>query len=280
MIIPALLIHILGRFIPAWIFKGSDDKPQISWVQVFSKLSGSITSLFVALVLICIITLTTQEKYLLNEHAIYGIVSSPIVKELGFLDGDKIISIQGQPVEKFSDILPYIILNDANTVNVKVQRGETEITIPINTAAKKKLIENSSEEHFFPKQPPVSDTNTTLNELIYSLARRNLSDAIQNYGFMVKQVKQMIVPTIPGFQYVTISKITNLKSALFGLSMTLVFVGLICMLPLPGLDMGNALIALIEKLRNRKFNLRIIKTIRIICLSLITIVALVILYLN
>ena len=76
-------------------------------------------------------------------------------------------------------------------------------------------------------------------------------------------------PSQPKHGYGGIAAITTVKGMFNALAFSLVLMGIINMLPLPGLDLGNAVIAVIERTRKRKFNSKAMKIIRISCISLI-----------
>ncbi|HBZ35128.1 MAG TPA: RIP metalloprotease RseP, partial [Rikenellaceae bacterium] len=92
---------------------------------------GGVFFNFILAILIYSATLFTWgEEYLKNEDAIYGVQCNELAREIGFKNGDKIISVDGQPVEKFQDIQIDIARNQAGSV--KVLRDGAEVTININ----------------------------------------------------------------------------------------------------------------------------------------------------
>jgi|WetSurMetagenome_2_1015567.scaffolds.fasta_scaffold82270_2 membrane-associated protease RseP (regulator of RpoE activity) len=278
MIIPALVIFILGRFIPIWVFKfnQTEQNSQLSWKYVLTKMSGSLASFLIAFIIICILTLACHERYLLNKNAIYGIKCSQIAKEAGFRDGDKIISINNQQVERFSDILKKIIL-EGGPVSVKVQRRENEDTIMISNKDKLDIMRSKSDDYFVPRTQPDSIINDKYEQLTYIEARSGLKSACNIYGLMFKQINILFSPRYREYEniggFIIISP-KDLKSISIMLAMCLILIGLINLLPLPGLDLGNTVIALFEKIRGNRFNKRlmaILKTVCIVALILIII---------
>ncbi len=55
--------------------------------------------------ILTIVGLSTKERYLLNENVIYGLNFSQPAKDLGFKNGDKIVSINDKEIVEFNEIL-------------------------------------------------------------------------------------------------------------------------------------------------------------------------------
>ena len=276
MIILAILIHIFGRLIPTWLLneklKGLIE--QYNWKVEFFKISGTITSLTLAFVIITFTTLTGHQKYLLNENAIYGINCSPLAKEIGFLDGDKVISINNQRIERFSDILEKIII-EPGLVNVNIRRGAHDTTINVSDKDKLKIIQSKTSSHFLPRVLPDSIFDNKPEPLTYTEYKNGLKEVFSTYGNSLRMVYKIFTPKTSKSNdiigYVAIKRVTNIKGLFFLLAINLIFVGLINMLPIPGLDVGNTIIGLIEVRHKKRFNKRIISIIKITCITLIII---------
>ena len=282
MIIPALIIFILGRLIPIWIFKDNELElnSHPSWRYVLTKMSGSASSFLFAFIIVIILTLTGHEKYLLNKNAIYGIKCSQIANDVGFRDGDKIISINNQQVERFSDIIQKIVLEEG-TVRVIVQRGENVDTIKISNKDKLDIMRLKTNDFFVPKTQPDSISNTTYKQLFFTESKLGLKRAFSTYGLMIKQINIIFSPrhhdleNIGGF--ITISP-KVLKSLSMILAMCLILIGLINLLPLPGLDLGNAIIALSEKIRGKRFNKRTMTILKAVCIAVMILIIIAIIW--
>jgi len=281
MIIPALAIFILGRLVPVWIFKENqlDFNSQPVWRYVLTKLSGSLTSFLLAFIIIIILTLSGHEKYLLNKNAIYGIKCSQLALDQGFKDGDKIISIQNKEVERFSDIVKMIVL-EYEPVYIKIYRDENEDTLMITNKDKLEIMRLTKEEYIVPKTKPDSALGTRYEQLKFNESRLGLKRAFNTYGLMIKQINILFSPRHKQFENIggfIIIFPRDLKSISMILAMCLTLIGIINLLPLPGLDLGNAIIALSEKIRGRTFNKRVMKIIKTIFIVLVLIIFLLIL---
>ena len=280
MIIIAILIYLVGHFfIPRLILKSKlkDIRKQLSWRNVFIEMTGSIFSFFIALLIITIVTLSSHERYLLNDNAIYGIQCESLAKEIGFKDGDKIISINNKKIDKFSDIILQIVL-EPNTA-VKVLRGTDELVIDISDGQKMEIMKSESSLSFFnPRLHPDTTESAEIETLIYNESRKNLKDAIETFRTSLKMTISLFLPDQSVYEsvggFVTISNVSSLKGMFFSLALTCIFLGFINFFPIPGLDLGNAMIANIEKLRNRKFKESIIRVIKIASVGLFVLIIL------
>lgn len=282
MIIIALIFHKLGHYIPLWISKEKfkDLRAKFEWRLYFFEMNGVIMNFILAFLIILTITLTSKEKYLLNKNAIFGIECSDIAKEIGFENGDKIISVNHKEVDRFSDILQTIIL-ESGDVEVELQRGEMQKTIIVKNTSKVYIIKSHS-ELFLPKLRPDSINDLSLNYLKFDERKKGINDAFKTFSTILIMAKSYITPNQAqkDIGLIKLSGVKDLKGYLFLLSLSSIFIGLINLIPLPGLDAGNTLIALIEKVRKRNFNERTLRIIRIACSSMLVLIFLALIYLN
>ena len=119
MIFLAILVHVLGNLSPKWILKEKfeDSVNNYSWNSSLFKLSGLLASVMCSFILISAITLTSKDKFVENKNAIYGLEFSETMKKMGFEDGDQIVSINDQEIDRVSNIIKQIILE---TGDVKI----------------------------------------------------------------------------------------------------------------------------------------------------------------
>ncbi|HPR31183.1 MAG TPA: site-2 protease family protein, partial [Prolixibacteraceae bacterium] len=78
---------------------------------------------------------TWGEEYLPAENARFGIEASETAEEIGFRDGDFILSVDHQPVDDFYNIVPTIVLEGAESVQVRRNGIETEVLIDTDDIA-------------------------------------------------------------------------------------------------------------------------------------------------
>jgi regulator of sigma E protease len=115
-----------------WEFRA---KP--AWQRLIIMLGGVIMNVVLAIAIYVGINLHYGEEYLPTSEANkYGISVDSVGIEIGFRNGDKILSIDGKYVDNFQKIPAEIILNEAHTAQV-LRNGDTvNIVFPPGTLGK------------------------------------------------------------------------------------------------------------------------------------------------
>ncbi|MFO8023460.1 MAG: RIP metalloprotease RseP [Perlabentimonas sp.] len=94
--------------------------------QRFLIISGGVLVNFILAIGIYIMVLYTWgEEYLPTDNLEYGVACHPLAKEIGFKNGDKIVSVDGEEIESFFQIAPSIVIEGAKEVQVE-RNGEME----------------------------------------------------------------------------------------------------------------------------------------------------------
>jgi regulator of sigma E protease len=108
-----------------WEFRA---KP--SWQRLLIMLGGVLMNFLFALIIYIGVLYAWGESYLPTENARYGIEVNEVGEEIGFKDGDKILSVDNKYVENFMKIVPTIVLDDAHSVQIERdgQQMDVEIT--------------------------------------------------------------------------------------------------------------------------------------------------------
>ena len=128
-----------------WEFRA---KP--AWQRLIIMLGGVTVNFLLGVFLYSIILYVWNDNYLKNDNAIYGVSCSEFAKELGFKDGDKILAIDGLPIERFSDISKNMVLRDKSFI-VDVERPESFERIMIGNNFIKDWKNNGKEVLFSPR---------------------------------------------------------------------------------------------------------------------------------
>ena len=118
-----------------WEFRA---KP--AWQRLLIMVGGVMMNFLFAMIIYIGVLYAWGEQYLPTESVKYGIEVNEIGEEIGFQDGDKIISVGNKPVEAFMKIIPTIILDNARTV--QVNRGGEIKNIEISDSDLALLIQN------------------------------------------------------------------------------------------------------------------------------------------
>lgn len=108
-----------------WEFRS---KP--AWQRLIIMIGGVTVNIVLAVIIYIMILFTWGDTYLPVENAIHGIQCSSLAEEMGLRDGDKIISIDGQKVERFEKIANEIIIKRPEIVTVNRSGKFLEIPVP------------------------------------------------------------------------------------------------------------------------------------------------------
>lgn len=116
-----------------WEFRS---KP--AWQRLIIMLGGVTVNVILAFVIYAGILMAWGEKKIYNNSLKYGIaVEDSLIKSFGFKDGDKILSMDGNPVENFNNVIAKLIVSDSVTVE---RDGKAE-TIQLPKSLIGKLVE-------------------------------------------------------------------------------------------------------------------------------------------
>jgi len=102
-----------------WEFRS---KP--AWQRFFVMFGGVFFNFILAILIYSSTLLAWGEEYLMNKDAVYGVQCNDLAQEIGFRNGDKILSVDGTTIEKFQNIQIDIARNQAKTALV-VRDGDT-----------------------------------------------------------------------------------------------------------------------------------------------------------
>lgn len=104
-----------------------------AWQRLFIMLGGIIMNVVVAMVLYTAIFGIWGESYLPAENLKYGITADSLARSIGLKDGDNIVSVGGQKVERFEGIMKQVIFSQARTIEVSRDGQPVTVNIPDGT---------------------------------------------------------------------------------------------------------------------------------------------------
>ena len=102
-----------------------------AWQRFLVLIAGVTMNVILAFFIYCGISYSYGSQYISNEDMIYGYEFSENAEKLGFRDGDRVVSIGGEKIEKFNSILPKILLAKENC-EVEVLRDGATHTFTLN----------------------------------------------------------------------------------------------------------------------------------------------------
>jgi regulator of sigma E protease len=110
-----------------WEFRS---KP--AWQRLIVMLGGVFVNIVLGIFIFWMLTARLGESYIANSSIKYGIVPGTIGKKMGLEAGDKIIAVNGKPVDRFEDLIKPNVLLDHTVLTL--QRGDKtlDLTVPAN----------------------------------------------------------------------------------------------------------------------------------------------------
>jgi regulator of sigma E protease len=133
-----------------WEFRA---KP--AWQRLIIMVGGVVVNLLLGVFIYSMTLYTYGDKYLANSDLTDGIwCVDKLSSDLGFRSGDKILSVDGEKIERFSSILEKML--GAQQVTVERQGGLITIDIPDNFI--ERLIENEKSMLFYPRIPAIASS--------------------------------------------------------------------------------------------------------------------------
>jgi regulator of sigma E protease len=133
-----------------WEFR-SKTAPQ----RLLIMLGGIIMNVLLAIVVYIFIFAKWGETKLPNKNLTYGIACDSLALKAGFQDGDKIISINGQTIPYFDDVMKTFVLKGAKEVVVDRNGATVSLAIPDGIIG---AMVNEKKSLFEPRMPFVIDT--------------------------------------------------------------------------------------------------------------------------
>ena len=113
-----------------------------AWQRLLIMIGGVLVNFILAFIIYIAVMFTWGEQYLPTENVKYGIVCDSLANSIGLENGDKIVSLDNQKIEKFRDIVPTILLDKPQTI--QVLRNEKSIDIQIPSTFVAALLDRSS----------------------------------------------------------------------------------------------------------------------------------------
>jgi regulator of sigma E protease len=107
-----------------WEFRS---KP--AWQRLIVMLAGVTMNVILGIVIYTYILLHYQEKYLSNDAITHGIYSYELGEKVGLKTGDKIIAINGKPLQRSEDALSARVIFGSR-LTVLRDGNEVDVTIP------------------------------------------------------------------------------------------------------------------------------------------------------
>ncbi len=121
------------------------------WQRLPIIVGGVFVNFILALFIYSAVLYTWGEEYLPLQNAKYGLQFSKTLQDSGFKNGDKIISIDGQAIEKQSDVIGKILIDGKQ--NIKVARDSQQVDIQLPADFTQTILRAEEKELISIRQP-------------------------------------------------------------------------------------------------------------------------------
>ena len=136
-----------------WEFRA---KP--AWQRFLVMIAGVVMNVLMALIIYTGIRYTHGESYLANDDIKWGYEFNEAGKKLGFVDGDKIVAIDGQKIEDATEIRGKLLLTEeGRTVDIIRDGAAQSIEIPFEALLEMRR-NREFENLYMPRVPFIVDT--------------------------------------------------------------------------------------------------------------------------
>jgi regulator of sigma E protease len=105
-------------------------RSKTSWQRLLIMTGGVLFNFLLAMLIFVFVLFAWGETYLPTANVKYGIVTDSVGYAIGLRNGDKILSVDNNPVENFMQITSEIVLNDRKTIQVDRNGEFINIEIP------------------------------------------------------------------------------------------------------------------------------------------------------
>lgn len=107
-------------------------RSKTAWQRLIIMLGGVTVNFVLGIFLFGIILFTWGTEFLPNENAKYGIVVQELGASLGLEDGDKVLAVGDEKLDKFnpSSVSKGIVFDDAKTITVERNGQVIDLTVP------------------------------------------------------------------------------------------------------------------------------------------------------
>lgn len=127
-----------------------------AYQRLFIMLGGIIVNVIVAILIYIAVFSIYGEEYLPVQNAKYGVTVDSTAKSIGLQNGDKIISVGGQPVARFEKIVSALVLDEAKSI--EVDRNGTQLSLPIKEGVVHAIVTGGAKSTFvMPRMPIIVD---------------------------------------------------------------------------------------------------------------------------
>jgi len=135
-----------------------------AWQRLIIMIGGVVVNILLAIVLFIMIMWVWGEEYLPAKNLTYGVHADSLATQIGIKDGDKMVAIDGKPIDNFGTIGAELILGEAK--QIQVNRDGQNVNLPIPEGFIKKLNKNKLEGFLDVRIPTYIDSVTKTANIV------------------------------------------------------------------------------------------------------------------
>ena len=98
--------------------------------RLFIMLGGVLFNGLFAFLVYAMILFAWGESYLPTQNVKYGVICDSLALDMGMQHGDKILTVDGEMIEKFNDIAPALLYDEAKSIQVERNGAIVDIPVP------------------------------------------------------------------------------------------------------------------------------------------------------
>ena len=133
--------------------KADEFRAKPAWQRFLVMIAGVVMNVVLAVVIYCGICYTWGDTYFSNDDAKWGYNFNETGHRMGFEDGDRFVSIDGEPVDNINKIINSLIITEGDR-QVVVDRGGEQVTLQLPLAELIAMRQNKAYEDFFTLRMP------------------------------------------------------------------------------------------------------------------------------
>ncbi|MGN0007281.1 MAG: RIP metalloprotease RseP [Alistipes sp.] len=139
--------------------KPDEFRSKPAWQRFFVLIAGVTMNLLLAFVIYCGICYTYGTSYLANEDMQWGYNFNDAGKALGFADGDRIATIDGEAVDNIATIMTKLVLAESDVQVGIVRNGlPRQLTLSYDSLNTLRSDEKAYEGLYVPRMPFIIDS--------------------------------------------------------------------------------------------------------------------------
>lgn len=231
------------------------------WARMIVILAGSVMNFILPFLIFAGIFFFNGIQTPINEPVLGQVMEGEAASQAGLKMGDKIISINGEPVDSWTNFVEKVQGEDGKVLSVEFVRDNETMTTSVvpkyDEQAKRALIGVTA---------PVQTQNVGFIDSIVLAFATVINIIYQMYSALVGMITGTVAAELSG--PVGVAQMTS-QAAHLGIVPLLQFaallslnLGIINLLPIPALDGGHFVVLLVEALRGKPIEVKYVRVVQ------------------